>query len=583
MRQILAICILSVPALLAQSTVTGSRTVQGSWDASGAAATKPAKAGAALPSTCGAGEFFFNTAATSGRNIYLCNPANTWTQVSAGGVTSVLGRTGVVVAQSGDYTFSQIGGAVASGQLPAAGGDISGGLAAATVKAIQGEAVGTTAPSSGQVLTWSGTQWVPQTVVSAVGGDISGTIAAATVKAIQGEAVGTTAPSSGQVLTWSGTQWVPQTVVSAVGGDISGTIAAATVKAIQGKAVGTTAPTTGQVLTWNGTQWVPQTVVSAVGGDISGTIAAATVKAIQGEAVGTTAPTTGQVLTWSGSQWAPQTAAGALGGDLSGTTTAATVQAIQGRSVLSLAPASGQVLTWNGTQWAPESSTGGGAVAVTPPYLQTGGVYYGPVFALTPPNQTTGWTWLNQGASSITTTNSAMYLQTAASSGFNVSGQMIATPATPYTITATFLPNIYNFVYPGSTGGATGEYPGCGLFWYQAGAAGGTQFALRTFGYVAASSTSSPFTYLISKYHSATSQFGNGGLLPFSSLGAIQMQLHDDGANQTMQLSNDGVNWTAIDTLPSTQFIIADHVGFYCDSYKSNTAPGMTLLSWQVH
>jgi len=61
------------------------------------------------------------------------------------------------------------------------------------------------------------------------------------------------------------------------------------------------------------------------------------------------------------------------------------------------------------------------------------------------------------------------------------------------------------------------------------------------------------------------------------------MQLHDDGTNQTMQLSNDGVNWTAIDTLPSTQFIIADHVGFYCDSYKSNTAPGMTLLSWQVH
>src|ERR1700689_119805 len=260
MRRALAICILSAPALLAQSTVTGSRTVQGSWDASSAAATKPARAGAALPATCGAGEFFFNTAAASGQNIYLCNPANTWTQVSSGGVTSVFGRSGSVAAQSGDYTFAQIGGAVGSGQLPAAGGDISGGLTAATVKALQGKAVGTPAPSPGQVLTWSGTQWVPQTVVSSIGGDISGTIAAATVKAIQGEAVGTTAPSTGQVLTWNGTQWAPQTVASSVGGDISGTIAVATVKAIQGEAVGTTAPSTGQVLTWSGTQWAPQAV-----------------------------------------------------------------------------------------------------------------------------------------------------------------------------------------------------------------------------------------------------------------------------------------------------------------------------------
>src|SRR5580700_3903454 len=283
MRRPLAIFLLSAPALLAQSTVTGSRTVQGSWDASAAAATKPAKAGAALPATCGAGEFFFNTAAASGQNIYLCNPANTWTQVSTGGVTSVFGRSGSVTAQTGDYTFSQIGGAVGSGQLPAAGGDISGGLTAATVKALQGKAVGTTAPTTGQVLTWSGTQWAPQTVASSVGGDISGTIAAATVKALQGKAVGTTAPTNGQVLTWNGAQWAPQAAAGSVGGDISGTIAVATVKAIQGETIGTTAPTTGQVLTWNGTQWAPQAAAGSVGGDISGTIAAATVKAIQGE------------------------------------------------------------------------------------------------------------------------------------------------------------------------------------------------------------------------------------------------------------------------------------------------------------
>jgi hypothetical protein len=488
MRRVIAIFFLSAPALLAQSTVTGSRTVQGSWDASGATATKPAQAGAALPATCGVGQFFFNTAAASGQNIYLCNPANTWTQVSGGGVSSVFGRNGSVAAQTNDYTFSQIGGAVASGQLPAAGGDISGALTSATVKALQGKAVGTTTPSTGQVLTWSGTQWAPQTVASSVGGDISGTIAAATVKAIQGETIGTTAPTTGQVLTWSGTQWAPQTAVG-----------------------------------------------------------------------------------------------GALGGDLSGTTTAATVQAIQGRAVQSLAPASGQVLTWNGTQWTPESPTGGGAIAVTLPYLQTGGVYFGPLFIATPPNLQT-WTWLNQSAASVTTTNGAMYLQSGAASVHSLSGQMIPTPAVPYTITATFLPAIYNFVYPGSSGGQTYAPPACGLFWYQAGSVGGSQFGLRTFGYSPGfEDTVYGAEFIISKYHSPTSYWADGGPLPFSVTGPIQMQFHDDGTNQTMQLSADGVNWRTIDSLASTAYIVADHVGFYCDTFASGTSPGMTLLSWLVH
>lgn len=42
-----------------------------------------------------------------------------------GGVASVFGRTGAVVAQSGDYTFSQISGFVQAGQMPAHTGDVT--------------------------------------------------------------------------------------------------------------------------------------------------------------------------------------------------------------------------------------------------------------------------------------------------------------------------------------------------------------------------------------------------------------------------------------------------------------------------
>jgi hypothetical protein len=69
-----------------------------------------------------------------------------------------------VTAQSGDYSFSQISGSAATGQLPSAGGDLSGTLSNARVQAIQGEPLATTAPISGQALVWNGSSWAPSTV-----------------------------------------------------------------------------------------------------------------------------------------------------------------------------------------------------------------------------------------------------------------------------------------------------------------------------------------------------------------------------------------------------------------------------------
>jgi len=77
-------------------------------------------------------------------------------------VTSVFGRIGAVIGQTGDYTFAQLGGSVASTQLPLAGGDLSGAITAATVIKLQSRAIASTAPAAGQVLTWSGSQWAPQ-------------------------------------------------------------------------------------------------------------------------------------------------------------------------------------------------------------------------------------------------------------------------------------------------------------------------------------------------------------------------------------------------------------------------------------
>src|SRR4051812_12739343 len=92
---------LSVPSS-GQQIINGSRTLLGNWDASGAATTKPLKAGTAVPVTCGLGEMFFKTDAAAGTNLFLCTGTNAWTQIGSQGgglLTSVFGRTGAVTAQ----------------------------------------------------------------------------------------------------------------------------------------------------------------------------------------------------------------------------------------------------------------------------------------------------------------------------------------------------------------------------------------------------------------------------------------------------------------------------------------------------
>ena len=71
-------------AALYGQAVVGGLNVTGPLDASGAPATRPARSGSGIPGApCSSGEVFFNVAAGPGQNLYLCNPDNTWTQLSS--------------------------------------------------------------------------------------------------------------------------------------------------------------------------------------------------------------------------------------------------------------------------------------------------------------------------------------------------------------------------------------------------------------------------------------------------------------------------------------------------------------------
>src|ERR1017187_8310377 len=192
----------------------------------------------------------FSTAQTG---YCVVNGAGTASVAGSGGaVSSVFGRSGAGMAQTGDYNFGQISGSVGSSRLPGAGGDVSGTLTAATVTGIQSRAVSNTAPANGQALVWNSgaSAWQP--------GTVSGSGAVSSVFGRTGAVTAQTGDYGfGQI---SGS--VASSQLPGAGGDLSGTLTSATVKAIQGQPVASTFPSNGQALVWNSaaSAWQPSNV-----------------------------------------------------------------------------------------------------------------------------------------------------------------------------------------------------------------------------------------------------------------------------------------------------------------------------------
>lgn len=95
----------------------------------------------------------------------------------------------------------------------------------------------------------------------------------ASVVAVQGRAVASTAPTNGQVLVWNAgtSQWQPGAPASGLTQLTSDVLAgpgagsqAATVVALQGRSIVSSAPYTGQTLAWNGSSWAATTQQSDI-------------------------------------------------------------------------------------------------------------------------------------------------------------------------------------------------------------------------------------------------------------------------------------------------------------------------------
>lgn len=281
-----------------------------------------------------------------------------------------------------------IEGAIANIKAVQLGQDLGGTLIAPKVIGIQGKPISTASPAAGQVLAWNGIAWVPANVMTgsttAFSGDLSGNPIAQTVIGIQGTPVSTTAPTTGQILSFNGAQWVPAgfTLTGPAGGDLSGTYPNPTVSGLEGKILPVLS--TGY-LNYTGSAWaltsIPSsfppsgtaggdlsgtypnplvatsnghtiiTSVTAAGGDLTGTYPNPTVAKLQGTITLSSTPTTGQVLTATSAiaaNWQTPTVVTSvtMGGDVTGNSATSSVIRINGATV----PVSGSLTTGNTLQ-----------------------------------------------------------------------------------------------------------------------------------------------------------------------------------------------------------------------------------------
>jgi hypothetical protein len=295
-------------------------------------------------------------------------------------------------------------------------GDLGGTAASPMISKLQGATLSSSAPTSGQVLKYNGTAWVPDAVVLAEAQTLSLT---GTTVTLSGTNSSVTLPAVGDA-TSSATGKVQ------LAGDLGGVATAPSVVKIQGIPVSAVTPTVGQVLKYDGTNYVPNSSILAetqvlslagstlsisgtsssvvlpsatsstsgmvqLAGDLGGIATAPSVVRIQGIPVSTTTPTLGQVLKYDGTNYVPNnsvltetqilglsgstltisgtgssvvlpTAVDAtsstngmvrLAGDLGGTAASPLVAKLQGRTLSSTAPTTGQVLKFDGTSWIP--------------------------------------------------------------------------------------------------------------------------------------------------------------------------------------------------------------------------------------
>jgi hypothetical protein len=131
-------------------------------------------------------------------------------------------------------------------------GDIGGTATVPKVVGIQGIPVSSTVPTTGQVLKYDGTNYVPSNSI----------MTETQTLGLSGSTLTISGTNSSVVIPIAADATTSTNGIVRLAGDLGGTAASPLVAKLQGRTLSSTTPTTGQVLKFDGTQWVPGNTVT---------------------------------------------------------------------------------------------------------------------------------------------------------------------------------------------------------------------------------------------------------------------------------------------------------------------------------
>ncbi len=277
-------------------------------------------------------------------------------------------------------------------------------------------------------------------------------------------------------------------------------------------------------------------------------------------------PVDGDVLTWDGDQWVPAQPPNAT--TPAATTLSFVTTAAEGSLSNETVLGTGAIVAAAHAS-LPAAALAGRLALPSDGFTverDTGSAYevWGPVFPFTPPVNG-DFSWVNQGGASVVESRGGIYLAGPASASQSFRLREKAAPSTPYVVTAAFVPlNI---------GGSLNQ---AGIF-FRENATG----ELVIFGVQSRTDNESGWRLHVHKWTSPTAFSATYVSLNAPWMGnVVFLRIADNGTDRICSWSVDGQNWLVIHTVGRTDFLTADRVGFYVDSFSATYSVGMTLLSW---
>lgn len=184
---------------------------------------------------------------------------------------------------------------------------------------------------------------------------------------------------------------------------------------------------------------------------------------------------------------------------------------------------------------------------------------FGPIFTLTSPGSTAGWSWVNQSTATITTTSASWTFQVSGGTGFNLF--TVAAPATPWKM---------DFLFQPSYTGPNAAVSTCCACFLNSGSGAFHEYEFRSDGTNAYDWMGVLGSYKYTDVNTFNSLYFDR-LTWNPGWGHRFVRVGDDGSNRYVAFSGDGQNFAVGHTIGRTDFVTADRIGFGVSNTGSGT------------